>query len=374
MEFVAMVVILLVAIRLQSYIFYKKALQKVDYKCEFSKTEASEGDEIYLVETVHNKKLLPVPWLKVDINSSRWLDFANTRSVVAQENRYVTSSFLLKSYQKTIRRWKVKCLKRGIYTTKNVTLLSGDPLGISTNSIAVPANARITVYPATIDFERIFIQSKYLQGDTIIRRWIIDDPFMVAGAREYTPWDPMNKIHWSSTARAGKLMVKKNDFTAQPELTVVLNIQSIENEYHGTVDKDIIELGIKVAATMFDRALKNGIPVRFASNGSLSSIPDSMIVTPMAGGREHVRALMGMLAQLELKRNKDFEEFLDIIEEEIKNTDIIIITAYMNANLYDRVYKLRSGRNSVKIVSLRKMESKNIMRDIDIYYPAGVDY
>lgn len=369
-----MVVILVVAVRVQFYIFYKKAFSKLDYKCEFSKTEACEGDELYLVETVHNKKFLPVPWLKVDINSSKWLDFANTRSVVAQENRYVTSSFLLKSYQKTIRRWKVKCLKRGVYTTRNVTLLSGDPLGVGTNSKAVPVNATLTVYPAIIDFEKMFMPANYLQGDFIVKRWVVDDPFMVAGTREYTPRDSMNRIHWSATARAGKLMVKKNDFTSQPGLTVILNIQSIDNEYQETVDKDLIELGIKVAATMFDKALKNGIPVRFATNGGISSDPDNMIFTNESGGREHIRELMNILAQLRLKRNRDFEEFLDKAADQIENTDVIIITAYMTAGLYRPVYKLKSRKNNVKIVALRKLESHNIMRDIEIYYPAGVDY
>ncbi len=374
MDIIAMVVIMLIAVWLQYTIFFEKVFSKLDYKCEFSKTEVCEGDELLLVETVHNKKLLPVPWLKVDINSSKWLDFANTRSVVAQENRYVTSSFLLKSYQKTVRRWKVKCLKRGVYTTKNVTLLSGDPLGIGTNSKAVPVNTTLTVYPSVIDFEQLFIQSNYLQGDTIVKRWVVDDPFMVSGTREYTPGDPVNRIHWSATARAGKLMVKKNDYTAQPALTVVLNIQSIENEYHGTVDKDIIELGIKVAATMFDRALKNGVPVRFASNGCVSSEPDNMIFTAESSGMEHVRGLMSILARLELKRNRDFEEYLNNLEKEVAGADIVIITAYMNPGLYDAVYKLKSRKNSVTIVALRKLEARNIMNDIDIYYPAGVDY
>lgn len=374
MEIVALVVIVLIAVKLQASLFQNKALKKLIYKCKYSRDEASEGDELYLTETVYNRKLLPVPWLKVDINSSKWLDFANTRSVIAQENRYVTSSFLMKSYQKTIRQWKVKCLKRGVYIIKNVTLLSGDPLGINTDSKAVPVNARLVVYPAIIDFEKIFMPSNYLQGDTIVRRWIIDDPFMIQGAREYTPRDALNKVHWSATARAGKLMVKKNDFTAQPGLTVILNIQSMDNEYHGTVDKELIELGIKVTATMFDRALRNGIPVRFASNGCTVDDRSRTIYTNESGGREHIRGLMDILARLELMGVKDFQDFLKSSCKELENTDIIIITAYINSNVYDLVNKLKSKGNGVKIVSLRKLEAKNIRGNVEIYYPAGVDY
>ena len=33
-----------------------------------------KGDRIKVIEIVHNSKLLPVPWLKVDIHTSRWLN------------------------------------------------------------------------------------------------------------------------------------------------------------------------------------------------------------------------------------------------------------------------------------------------------------
>jgi hypothetical protein len=110
MDVIALVIILLLALWLQMLVFSGRVFKRLDYRCEFSVKEAHEGDSIYLVETVYNGKLLPIPWLKVDIHSSRWLDFAGTCSVITQDSRRVTSSFILKSYQKTTRRWKLKCL------------------------------------------------------------------------------------------------------------------------------------------------------------------------------------------------------------------------------------------------------------------------
>ena len=141
MDVIALVIILLLALWLQMLVFSGCVFRRLDYRCEFSAKEAHEGDSIYLVETVYNGKLLPVPWLKVDIHSSRWLDFAGTCSVLAQDSRRVTSSFILKSYQKTTRRWKLKCLKRGVFNTENVTLVSGDLLNFSIVSIPVPCRA-----------------------------------------------------------------------------------------------------------------------------------------------------------------------------------------------------------------------------------------
>ncbi len=372
MEVVAFAIIVLGVIGLQEWIFGRFVLRKLEYICDFSEKEAYEGDSLFLVETVHNKKLLPVPWLKVDINSSRWLEYANTKSVVAQEFRYVTSSFFLKGYQKVTRRWKLKCLKRGVYTIKSVTLISGDLIGRNTISTPVEINAVITVYPALIRLENFFIPVRQQQGDTIVRRWILEDPFIVSGAREYTPRDPMNRVHWSATARQGSLMVRKNDYTAQTGITVLLNIQSMETEYFDAVHKDWIEMGIKAAATIFDTALREGTPVRLVTNGSTVDGGKEMIFTSEASGREHVLQLMHLLAKLELRAIKDFEEYLETVLPQFYNTDIILITAYLTERIRNLMRLVIRRNCSVKILVLdRFIEQNDLPQDMEVYILAG---
>lgn len=368
MEVFALIIITITVITLQSVIFNNMAFKNLDYECRFSTAEASEGDEIFLVETVRNRKMLPVPWLKVDINSSSWLDFAGTRSVVAQENRYVTSSFFLKSYQKITRRWKVKCLKRGVFSIDNVTLVAGDLLGSRVNSVPVHIGAEIMVYPQTVNIEEAFVPVNYLQGDTIVKRWIIDDPFIVAGVRDYTPRDPMNRVHWGATARTGHLMVKQNDYTSKFGLTVMLNIQSVENEYFYSLDRECIELGIRVAATLFDRVLRNGIPTRFATNAGTIDNRKQMIFTREASGMEHISELMRILARLELKRIKDFEDFIADVEPDLKQSEVVIITAYLTENICRTIRKIKDRGNSIKIIILNKdIDSKSLPGDLEIY-------
>lgn len=372
MEVVAFAIIVLGVIGLQEWIFGRFVLRKLEYTCDFSAKEAYEGDSLFLVETVHNKKLLPVPWLKVDINSSRWLEYANTKSVVAQEFRYVTSSFFLKGYQKITRKWKLKCLKRGIYAIKSVTLISGDLIGRNTVSVPAEIDAVITVYPALIRLENYFIPVRQLQGDTVVRRWILDDPFIVSGAREYTPRDPMNRVHWSATARQGSLMVRKNDYTAQTGVTVLLNIQSMETEYFDAVHKDWIEMGIKAAATIFDTALREGTPVRLVTNGSTVDGGKEMIFTSEASGREHVIQLMRLLAKLELRGIKDFEDYLEAILPQFYNTDIILITAYLTERIRNLMRLVIRRNCSVKIMVLNRfIEQRDLPQDMEVYILAG---
>lgn len=368
MEVLALLIIVLAVVGLQGVIFRKFALENLVYKCEFNVAEAHEGDEIYLVETVENRKLLPVPWLKANIYTSRWLEFAGARSVVSQENRYATSSFHLRSYQKIKRRWKVKCLKRGVFTINTSTLVSGDLLGCCTSSAAVEVNAVLKVYPATIGLDEIFVPNNYLQGETIVNRWVIDDPFIVSGTREYTPWDPMNRIHWRATAKEGRFMVRKNDYTSQLSLAVLFNVQSTENEYFSAVDKDIVEFGIKVAASIFDMSLRMGMPVRFATNGTTSGNGRDMVFTGEASGKEHMSQLLEILAKLELKRIKDFEDFLQSIQYEISNSDIIIITSYLSEGICMHARRFKQAQNRISVLLLNEPDKRIIPDDINVCF------
>lgn len=367
MEALVLAVIAGIIILLQSYIFRYYAFKNVEYKCSFSVEEAHEGDEIYLVETIYNRKFLPVPWIKVEINTSKWLEFAETRSVIAQENRHVTSSFFLRSYQKVTRRWRLKCLKRGVFSIDNVTLISGDLIGNSVVSVPVEINSVIQVYPRTIQLEKMLIPVNHLQGETIVKRWINEDPFIIAGTREYTERDPMNKIHWVSTVRTGKLMVRKEEFTSRYGLSVILNVQSMENEYFDAVYKEYIELGIKAAATIFDEALKNGIPARLATNGGTMDNQKQIIFTGEASGRAHIQSLMEILAKLRLRRVSDFENFLEYISESINNSQVVVITAYLNENICNILRKMKMKNNTVVIlVTNKNIEFDSIPRDIDV--------
>ncbi|HHW49468.1 MAG TPA: DUF58 domain-containing protein [Clostridiaceae bacterium] len=372
MDVIALLVIFFAGILLQSFLFSRYAFYKLDYKCEFSMKEAHVGDELFLVETVHNRKFLPVPWLKADIHSSRWLDYAGTKSVIAQENRRVTSNFYLKGYQRVTRYWKLTCLKRGVFTIDEVTLISGDLLGYSGVSVPVTVGATIAVYPDMIDLEKMFINTNYLQGDTIVKRWIVDDPFITAGTREYTPHDPMNRIHWPATAKQGRLMVRKNDFTSRLKMSIILNIQSIEYEYDNVVYKERIEIGIRVAATLLDRALRMGMPVRFATNGCTVDERQKVIFTNEASGKEHVGEIMKMLAKLELRNVKDFELFMADIMGHMENNEVILITSYINDGICEIARSISRHSNIVKLFILDKfVDLGKLPGDIETYIFSG---
>lgn len=347
-------------------IFFKFfLLRHLEYSLKFSQDEAYEGDDIFIDEIINNNKAVFVPWLKADIHASRWLRFANTSSSIIEDERCVTSGFSLRGHQKVTRRWYTKCAKRGVFTIDNTTLTAGDLLGALTESDAFPANTRLMVFPGTINLEEAFFSTRDMLGDMTVKRFILDDPFIVKGTREYVQGDPLNKVNWRATARMQKLMVKENDFTAKKGVTVLLNVKSYPLEYIDVKYKDVIELGIKVVNTVFEKSYGMGFPLRFGTNAGILSNPEEMIFTDSAYGPEQLRYLRVVLAEIILKNRMDFPDFMEKHADEIYESQVYIISAYLDEHIVKQAEVLRNKGNTVKFLIL------NISVDTEV--PPGMD-
>lgn len=364
------VVLLLMLFFLIEILFYKFTLMKgLKYTLSFSKTEAFEGDDMFVDEEIYNKKPVPVPWVKADIHSSKWLEFAGASSSIVDERRFVTSGFMLRAYQKTKRRWFMKCTKRGVYDVDNATVTCGDILGLITDSKAVPINSRLVVYPGMINIDEMFFTTRDILGDAIVKRFIMDDPFIVKGIREYIPGDPINQLNWKATAKTNRLMVNENDFTTKIGITVLMNVQSAADEFNFVMDKDVIELAVKVSATALNRGFNQGVPIRFGSNGCTIEDDESMILTESGSGQEHMKHMLYMLAQLKLKNIRDFDIYLSGLENQIRNTQVYIITAFVTDDIVAEAARLSMLDNTVKILVLNtKYQDSPESRDVELFY------
>lgn len=82
MEFLVLALLIGVVIFIQNKVYASTGMKKLEYECRLSTAEANQGDEVELVESLSNKKWLPLPWLKTEITTSKWLDFAGSQSIV----------------------------------------------------------------------------------------------------------------------------------------------------------------------------------------------------------------------------------------------------------------------------------------------------
>lgn len=365
MELVYAVAILLFLLWLQRIIFEKRSFRNLEYTCRFSTTEATEGDELQLQETVINRKALPLPWLRSELVTSRWLEYADSTSLVTDETRFVTGFFSLKGWQKITRSWHVRCGKRGVFPVEKCVLLTTDLTGRMNLAKPVSVGAELVVLPKPADLTQELVNVRSLSGDVTVRRHFVPDPFRSAGVRERQDGDPMNRIHWASTARLGRVMVRSEECTSDQELLLIINMQSRSNDTNGIADPDRIEKCIRIAAGYAEDTLRTGIPLRMAVNAPMGESRESL-VTGQFAGREHVLDLMRTLARLPMAFSEPTGVFLDGTLQPLQASDIVLVTACLNEKIFSFVRERRERGSRVRLVSPVAVNVNTLPEDIDV--------
>ena len=178
------------------------------------------------------------------------------------------------------RRWMVRtyCQQRGRFRLGPLTISSGDPLGLFHLQRRLPATSTFIVYPATVDIPAFALPAGYLPGGEAMRRRTHYITTNVAGVRDYAPGDSFSRIHWRSTARTGRLIVKEFELDPTADVWLFLDMdRSVhvaapwvpEMEWRGPAvlwkERDKLELipsteeyGVTVAASLAKHFLTRG--------------------------------------------------------------------------------------------------------------------
>jgi len=353
------IIIAAVVIAIQSWLFKHWALKGLQYTRFFSVSEVFEGQDIEMIECIANHKLLPIPWLRVESKINENLEFGKQFNLDIKHQQFHKSLFTLMPYMKITRRHKVHCKKRGCYFLDSASLTCGDLFGVQEVSRTYKLSARVLVYPSLIPLDQIPFSSHSWMGDVVVKRWIIDDPFMYSGVRDYESGDPMNNINWKATARVGKLQVHKRDFTSDPRLMIYLNLDISDEMWGAVTEPERIEKGISYAASIAQYAISNGIETGFGCNGYLIDEPGQAVRVPPRSGVGHLTYLFEVMARLVIERHVTFFTFLEEdIESGISGMDFLFITPYMSNRLENQINRLRERGNAVEILYLEREEAQ----------------
>ncbi|WNQ09978.1 DUF58 domain-containing protein [Paenibacillus aurantius] len=338
----------------QSLIVRRWGLSRIRYTREFSAETCSEGEQVELVEIIANAKKLPVPWLRVESLISAGLEFQSRFEMEVSSGEYYQnhkSLFSLMPNTKVVRRHKVHAAKRGCYRLRSAVMECGDFLGIRAGNRPLSFEAELLVYPKLYPLDELPLPSRSWQGEQLAKRWIVDDPFVTAGVREYRYGDALNSVNWKATARTGELQVYKRDYTTDHKLMLCVNVEESDMMWQGVTETQRIELGISVAASLIDRFGRVGMEVGFAYNGASADTPKESVRVEPGSGTLHTRFLMDTLAKLLLERIRPFELFLaDEADTGISGRDYLLITPYVSDKVTAAAARLRQNGNTVEFL------------------------
>ncbi len=111
---------------------------------------------------------------------------------------------------------------RGVIQVGPMTITHGDPVGVLHRRSSWPQIETIYVHPRTVAIPSTsagFI--KDVEGTPTTT--LVDSDLAFHAIREYQPGDSRRHVHWKSTAKTGKLMVRQYEETRRASLAVVLD-------------------------------------------------------------------------------------------------------------------------------------------------------
>lgn len=339
MEIIVIVLVIVVLLAAETISFRLLSRNSVSYDIHLGSSVAYEGETVEIIEEIRNLKFLPLPWLKTEICTERWLEFAGTTFEKTSEIRFVPSIFSLRPYQKCRRVWTARCVKRGSFSLSTASVIMSDLFGLVNVSLEARCEAELTVLPAPLAAGEVFFSDRELYGEKIIRRFICEDMSSVSGIREYTGLEPMRSISWKGSARENRLMVCKYDYTTSNRVLIVLN--TLKNDIGSTPARlREGETLIKAAALVLEEINERSDSVDFISN---------LTGTPLYHGKSDI---LTALAELEFGEGEDLPRFLASLADE-SYTDIVLLTSAYGERAADAVDLLRSKGVFVSVMTVR---------------------
>ena len=197
-----------------SYLWTRVSARSVGLVRHISSRRAQVGRYIEEQFTVRNTSLLPKLWLEAR-------DFSDLPG--HRPSRVISSLGPRRS-----RGWTVRtlCHRRGRYQLGPVELTSGDAFGLFRMTRKVGDTSSIVIYPYTVDLPGFLPRGGELPGGDALRRKTHHITTNVAGIRDYEPGDSFNRIHWKSTARTGRLIVKEFELDPLADVWLFPDVQS----------------------------------------------------------------------------------------------------------------------------------------------------
>jgi uncharacterized protein (DUF58 family) len=236
---------------------------------------------------IHNLSWLPRLWLEIDDEST--LPGSEGSRVLSMIQGRQGRSYLART----------RLVQRGVFPLGPTVLASGDIFGIFPSSVRIPAKDTLLVYPMMVDVEYFPNPPGLLPGGEALRRRTHQVTPNAAGVREYTHGDPLNRIHWLSTARRNRLMVKEFELDpladvwifvdasrsiqySQPRPPIDFKIQDLwQRNVKIDLPPSTEEYSISVAASLVRNYLRRGRSVGLVAAGSFLTL-----IPPDRGGRQ----------------------------------------------------------------------------------------
>lgn len=340
MSILLIILITLVFYYIQSKEYGKRCFNKLTITIKFKDESIFEGETTEISEVVINKKLLNIWWLITQFRVSNSIIFLSDSNEAKGDSSYRKDLFSVLSFQKIMRSFKIKAIKRGYYVIKDLDVIAGDLFVKNKYLKSYNISTYLYVYPLIINNGDYKIPFEKMMGEIMSKRKMIEDPFLIRGIRDYMQFDSFKYINWKASAKEGELRVNEYDFTASREIVILLNIEKF-NEWDGEA---IIEESIRIAASIYSELLNSGVSTELISNG-YNIVTGERIRIDSSININSKEIIFKQLACIDDKRKVEpFTKIFDEILIDMKKSPLyILISQYFGQDLQNKIDEVKSS-------------------------------
>ena len=224
----------------------------------------------------------------------------------AEPGKEKSSLFILgiKSEEEINFNYSIDCYRRGVWKIGPIEVISQDALGFFRMKKALNVISNIVVYPALF---RVFAFPPLASGSVswmgVETAKISGDSHEFFGVREYQRGDAISRIHWPSTARHNKLIVKQFERNAIQEATIVMDLK--KGNDIGAGKETTLEYAVKIAGSVASFLMDNGAFVQ------LIGYTKEAMVVPFGKGESHAFKILEYLAGVRSDGNYTLSQTLE---------------------------------------------------------------
>lgn len=284
------------------------------------------NQEFSIIISLWNTRRRYVPFVKVSEYLPKGMYLSDGKQKIKKNDllgQQVSFTSFLSPLQKSQYGIKVSCIKRGRYFLKELNVSQGDFLGLNNQTRIFNPIEEILAAPKRIEDKKLDEVLGGFLGDISVNRFIYEDPVLTAGYRQYSGREPMKNISWSQSARGNGLMVKKFDYTLEPAVSVIVNVDKVD--YTKT---SLIEKSYSLARTICEKLEQQGIKYDFYTNAFINGSIKDMSYIDEGLGSAHFNDVLECLARATYQSNESLER---LIARVIRMSDMsvgrILITA-----------------------------------------------
>lgn len=226
--------------------------------------------------------------------------------------------------------------ERGVFAVGPLDVTRADPFGLVrsgdpdeeiTNLYVHPQIHQLEPFPSGI--------ARDLEGPEIGKA--LEGGVTFHTLRDYVHGDDLRQVHWRSSARSGKLMVRHNVDTHQPRSLVVLDNRATSHSAESFED------AVRAAASIVAASMSRGFDFRFVTT-------DGDVLNQQVPAAK----IMDKFAEVGLSFLGSIEKTLDEVQADIGGVSLTVVTGVIPAN---ELEQLRQFRDRFDVITVAQFTS-----------------